>query len=335
MNRERFIKQRRSDWKLFEQLMTRLKGTKTGRWKSDDIADLARLYRSICYDLSLVQSREWGARLERYLNDLVAQGHNCLYRSPPRSLGTAGRFLTIGFPQLLRHYKGAFAIALLLFVVPFLVSAWIGSVRPDLAELVAGKESLEAARENFGSDMYQSFDEKYAGQRSMMAGFYIRNNIGIAFQAFALGIFCGIGTAFVLLSNGISIGMVTGFIFAQGGATSTNFFSFVITHGAFELTAIVIAGAAGMVLGKGVLYPGHRTRLASLQYHGMHSLLLALGAGAMLLVAAMIEAFFSPMPIDPRIKYAVGTVAWFVVAMYLIYAGRNAPLTLLNDEADT
>ena len=50
MNRERFIKQRRSDWKLFEQLMTRLKGTRTGRWKSDDIADLARLYRSICYD---------------------------------------------------------------------------------------------------------------------------------------------------------------------------------------------------------------------------------------------------------------------------------------------
>ena len=55
----------------------------------------------------------------------------------------------------------------------------------------------------------------------------------------------------------------------------------------------------------------------------------------MLLVAAMIEAFFSPMPIDPRIKYAVGTIAWIAVAMYLIFAGSNAPLTLLNDEADT
>ena len=333
MNRERFIRQRRADWKLFEQLMGRLRATKTARWKSQDIADLSRLYRSICYDLSLVQSREWGARLERYLNDLVAQGHNCLYRSPPRSINAVGKFLGVGFPQLLRYHKGAFLIAMALFVIPFLVSAWVGCVRPDLAELVAGRESLDAATRNFGSEMYTEFDEEYAGQRSMMAGFYIRNNVGIAFQAFALGIFCGIGTSYVLLSNGISIGMVTGFIFAQGGQTATNFFSFVITHGAFELTAIVVAGAAGLVLGQGVLYPGNRTRLASLQHHGKQSLLLVLGAGAMLLVAAMIEAFFSPMPINPQIKYVTGTIAWIIVALYLAFAGRNETMALSEDGA--
>jgi hypothetical protein len=72
MNRERFIRQRRGDWQLFEQLTARLRGRRTSRWQSQDVAELSRLYRSICYDLSMVQSREWGARLEQYLNDLVA-----------------------------------------------------------------------------------------------------------------------------------------------------------------------------------------------------------------------------------------------------------------------
>ena len=72
MNRERFIRQRRADWQQFESLISNLRGRRQRTWGSQDISNLSRLYRSICYDLSLVQSREWGARLEQYLNDLVA-----------------------------------------------------------------------------------------------------------------------------------------------------------------------------------------------------------------------------------------------------------------------
>jgi hypothetical protein len=89
MNRERFIKRRREDWQQFEKLLDRMYGSRLGKWQGQDVTRLSNLYRSICYDLSLVQSREWGARLEQYLNDLVARGHNCLYRTPPRSLDSA------------------------------------------------------------------------------------------------------------------------------------------------------------------------------------------------------------------------------------------------------
>lgn len=323
MNRERFIRQRRTDWQKFEALMGRLKLARHSRWRSQDIADLSRLYRSICYDLSLVQSREWGARLEQYLNDLVAQGHNCLYRSPPKSVTAVAEFLGSGFPCLLRKRKWSFLTALALFAIPFLVSTVVGAVRPDLAELVVGQEALESAKENYSQEHYSEFNDEYTSDRSVMAGFYVKNNIGIAFQAFALGAFIGIGTAVILLSNGIAIGMVTGFMLSLGDPVTENFFSFVITHGSFELTAIVIAGAAGFVLGRGLLFPGNMTRLASLRHHGGESLLLALGAGAMLAVAAMIEAFFSPLPIDPRIKYLVGTSMWVLVVLYLSRAGRH------------
>ena len=323
VNRERFIKQRRSDWQEFETLISRLRGRRQRTWASRDVADLSKLYRSICYDLSLVQSREWGGRLEQYLNDLVAQGHNALYRSAPTSLSVVWRFFADDFPRVFRRRIRSFSLALALFLIPFLVSSWIGWQRPDLAEMIAGKESLDAARENFGQTMYTDMDASYAGQRSYMAGFYVNNNTGIAFKAYAFGAFVGLGTCFILLSNGISIGMVTGYILSAGPPTTENFFSFVISHGAFELTAIVIAGGGGFVLAQGILFPGQRTRMDSLRYHGLESLKLALGAGAMLVIAAMLEAYFSPLPIAASVKYIVGSCLWLLVILYLSFAGKG------------
>ena len=323
VNRERFIRQRRSDWQRFETLVSRLRATRQPQWASSDVSDLSRLYRSICYDLSLVQSREWGSRLEQYLNDLVAQGHNALYRSAPKSLSVIWDFFAYDFPRTFRRRIGAFSLALALFLIPFLVSTLVAWQRPDVAEMIAGKESLEAASQNFGEELYADMDAKYAGQRSAMAGFYVKNNTGIAFQAYALGAFIGLGTCFILLSNGISIGMVTGYILSAGPPTTENFFSFVISHGSFELTAIVISGGGGFVLAHGILFPGQRTRMDSLRHHGVESLKLALGAGAMLAIAAMLEGYFSPLPISAGIKYLVGSCLWLLVISYLSCAGRG------------
>lgn len=323
VNRERFIRQRRSDWQQFEALVSRLRARGQRKWASRDVSDLSRLYRSICYDLSLVQSREWGSRLEQYLNDLVAQGHNALYRSAPRSLSVVWDFFAYDFPRTFRRRIGAFSLSLALFLIPFLASTLVGWQRPEIAEMIAGKESLEGASQNFGQELYTDMDAKYAGQRSTMAGFYVKNNIGIAFQAYALGAFIGLGTCFVLLSNGISIGMVTGYILSAGHPTTENFFSFVISHGSFELTAIVISGGGGFVLAHGILFPGQRTRMDSLRHNGLESLKLALGAGAMLAIAALLEGYFSPLPIPAIIKYVVGSCLWLLVISYLSFAGRG------------
>ncbi len=323
MNRERFIRERRSDWQQFEMLMSRLRNTRQRLWGSRDVARLSKLYRSICYDLSLVQSREWGVRLEQYLNDLVAQGHSCLYRAPPKSAGAILEFFNAGFPRLLRRRYKAFLLALALFLVPLLASVWVGYARPDLAELVAGKETIDQALEMYGKQLYSNADANYTSERSRMFGFYVNNNAGIAFRAFSLGALVGVGTCLVLLTNGISIGIVQGAILAAGNPTADNFFSFVISHGSFELTAIVIAGAGGLSLAQGILMPGQRTRIDSLRFHGAEALQLALGAGAMLIVAAIIEGYFSPLPIAPTFKYAAGFCLWALVASYLIFAGRE------------
>ncbi|MGB4707304.1 MAG: stage II sporulation protein M [Fuerstiella sp.] len=321
MNRERFIRQRRSDWQQFEGLLNRMKGHRLSRWSGRDITRLSQLYRSICYDLSLVQSREWGARLEQYLNDLVAQGHNCLYRSPPRSLDTALSFLSDGFPALLRRRKNFFFVALALFLIPFLAAMVTAAIDPVLAERLVDQEHLEQAASSYENELYKDVDSKYAEERTMMTGFYVWNNVGIAFRCFALGAFFGIGTVVTLLFNGLTLGTVTGYLIYKG--CTDNFFSFAISHGSFELTAIVIAGAAGLLLGWGMIHPGEHSRVQSLRIHGVEAVKLAAGAGFMLVVAALIEGYFSPMAIPHAVKYAVGTMLWGVVYVYLMYGGRG------------
>ncbi|MFN5437734.1 MAG: stage II sporulation protein M [Planctomyces sp.] len=326
MNRERFIRDRRADWGRFEQLLGTMQHLPERQWQAVQVAELARLYRSVCYDLSLVQSREWGSRLEEYLNDLVAGGHNCLYRTPPTSLASILEFIALGFPRLLRRRWRAFALSTALFLVPFWVGTLVGATRPDLAVLVAGEEQLQQATESYSRQLYTSTDERYTGERSFMFGFYVNNNTGIAFQAFSLGALAGIGTCYVLLSNGISIGLVQGAMLSKGGATAVNFTSFVITHGSLELTAIVISGAAGFVLAQSLLLPGERTRMESLRHHGRESLQLVLGAGVMLFGAALLEGYFSPLPIAPAFKYAAGALAWLLVGLWLGLAGRDRVL---------
>ncbi len=322
MNRERFIKQRRGDWQQFEALLQRMKALRVGQWNGHDIGNLSRLYRSICYDLSLVQSREWGARLEQYLNDLVAQGHNCLYRSPPRSIHGVLKFLAEDYPRLLRARKAFFFVSLALFAVPFVVAMIVATIDPVLAEQLVDRVVMEQAGESYSKDFYEAEDAAYADQRSAMAGFYVWHNVGIALKCFGLGVFFGIGTAVTLLFNGIALGAITGFLINQG--YSDRFFSFAISHGSFELTAIVIAGAAGLLIGWGMIHPGNRTRLESLRYHGLEAVRLASGAAVMLMIAALIEAYFSPAPWIPNaVKYAVGTLLWILVFAYLAFAGRE------------
>lgn len=321
MNRERFIRQRRGDWQQMEGLLSAMQAQRKSRWSGREVTRLSTLYRSVCYDLSLVQSREWGARLEQYLNDLVAQGHNCLYRSPPRSLDKVLEFLSEGFPQLLRERRVFFFVSLALFVVPFLAAMLLAAIDPVLAERLVDKTAMEQSGESYSKEFYSKIDSSYAEQRSLMAGFYVWNNVGIAFRCFALGGFFGVGTVVTLLFNGISLGAITGYLINQGH--SDNFFSFAISHGSFELTAIVVAGAAGLLLGWGMVHPGRLSRIESLRVHGMDAVKLACGAGFMLVVAALIEAYFSPMAIPHSIKYVVGTFLWITVYIYLVHGGRG------------
>jgi uncharacterized membrane protein SpoIIM required for sporulation len=155
-----------------------------------------------------------------------------------------------------------------------------------------------------------------------MFGYYIMNNIGIAFQTFASGLLFGLGSLFFLLFNGLMIGAVAGHL-TQIGYGET-FWSFVVGHGAFELTAIALAGAAGLKIGWALLVPGRLPRAEALRIAAGSSVRLVGGVIVFLLLAAFIEAYWSSMALaSPTLKYAVGAALWLLVLAYLLLAGRG------------
>jgi uncharacterized membrane protein SpoIIM required for sporulation len=205
-----------------------------------------------------------------------------------------------------------------MFVVP-LVVGWQGALNsPAFASAVLPLGTLEELSKAYA----EGFSPGRAGQiDAAMTGFYVNNNVGIAFRCFATGILFGVGSAFFTLYNGLSIGTVFGYIQRAGHAR--NLLTFVCGHSAFELTALVIASGAGLCMGSTLINTQGRSRLGSLRRHAAELAQLVSGAAAMLCIAALIEAFWSPSSLPNGVKYAFAAVAWTAVFAFLGFAGRR------------
>lgn len=316
MNREGFERRHGELWQRFETLLDDLDSRKADARRS---SELPRLHRRVCHHLALARRRHLGADLEDRLNALALRGHDRLYRSPLGSLARVGRFLFAGFPHLVRKEARLFWLATLLLYGPALAMGALVWQEPEAVHSVLTLEQVQDVEEMYGP---RSGESRKADDDVLMFGFYIWNNISIAFRTFAGGLLAGLGTVFFLTTNGLLLGTVAAHLTREGMGEA--FWSFVITHGAFELTAIVIAGAAGLRLGLAILAPGRRTRERALREAASTALPLILGVAALLVVAAFVEAFWSSSrSVDPVVKYCVGAVAWLSVATYLMGFGRR------------
>ncbi|MEZ6048349.1 MAG: stage II sporulation protein M [Planctomycetaceae bacterium] len=325
MNKKAFMNKRRLAWKEFSLLLEAREKARKAPLSGPEVQKFSTLYRELCNDLSLARSRNLGEDLEAYLNALVSRGHNLFYQSPPVKFRAFWDFLFVDYPQTFRAHWKYFVLAALLFFGPFFCS-WIAvQINPELAERVMDREQLDQMSkmysEDFQSQMHADSVFEFGEQRSQMFGFYIFNNVGIALKTFAGGILFGTLTVYTLLANGISIGTVSGFLISEGNGD--RFLSFVISHGSFELTAIAVAGGAGLILGHALIHPRQQTRVQSLITRGTDALKIALGAAVMLVVAAFLEAFWSPANIPSIVKYIVGSSLWISVVIYLLFSGRN------------
>lgn len=293
------------------------------RKREPDIArGFVSRYRRVCQQLALARDRVYGAALVLALSDLVRLGHEQLYRPRHAVWRQVGWFVAAGFPQRVRAERSAVALAVALFFGSLVGMTLAVLWRPEIALTV-----LDAGQLRQMEAMYHPAAEVFGRERGsdsdfVMFGFYIRNNIGIAFQTFAGGVVFGLGTLFYLLFNGLFIGAVAGHLLGVGFAST--FGAFVVGHGAFELTAIAIAGAAGLRLGHALLAPGRATRGQALRRAARPAVELLLGATLLLLIAAFVEAFWSSTSwVPPASKFAVGALLWFLVLVYLFRGGRS------------
>jgi uncharacterized membrane protein SpoIIM required for sporulation len=322
MRQQQFEQRYQSQWDDFNETLCYIEKRKQpGRGKVLNESDFPHLYRQMCHHLSIAKARHYSPYLITQLHNMVLRGHALLYRKTRFPGWKIIHFFLIGFPATLRANHNLFWLSLACFVIPglgmglmcYFDSEFIYSLMPK--SHVANMESMYDPAERTGSS-------RGAWADVYMFGFYIWNNVSIGFRVFGMGLLMGVGTILSLLYNGFSIGGVAGHL-TQLGYTET-FWPFVIGHGSFELTAIVICGAAGFKMAQPLIRPGPYRRLDALRIISRDALTLVIGGGFMLFVAAIIEAFWSPNTlVSPSGKYLVGAILWLLVLFYFTFQGRG------------
>lgn len=312
------------EWQELEGLLDRVLGReKSATNKSVPGERLAALYRRACEHLALARARAYPAYLLDRLERLTEDAHQVIYQQRELGANALIRLFTADFPAAVRAHARYVWLAAILLALPALAVGVLVYLRPELVLTVVDAQTAASFEEMYSSASEAVGRTRDAGGDWLMFGYYISNNIGIAFQCFGGGLFAGLGSIFFLVYNGAVFGAVAGYLTQRG--LGPTFYSFVATHGAFELTAIVLSGAAGLRLGHALLGPGRRTRLQSLVHAARQAVVLVYGFTAMLMVAAAVEAFWSSASWLPHpLKYGVATVCWIAVLAYLSLQGRRA-----------
>ena len=281
-----------------------------------DAERLAALYRAICEHLALAQARAYPIHLAERLEDLAQRAHRLIYRQHELGWQRLRRFFLTEVPAALRAQRRYVWMAALLFYGPALLMGLATWADPGQVLTL-----MDASNASDFEQMYSREPDQAIGHHRgadtdwRMFGFYIRHNIGIGFQCFAGGLLAGVGTVFYLIFNALQIGGVAGFLTARGHGPV--FWSFVASHSPFELSAIVISGAAGLMLGHALLAPGRWRRTQALARAGQASVPLVGAAIVLFLVAAALEAFWSSSSwVPPAAKYATSALGWVLVWAY-------------------
>jgi uncharacterized membrane protein SpoIIM required for sporulation len=284
---------------------------------------VAELYRRACEHLALARARAYPTHITERLDQLTADAHQVIYQRREFGAGRLRRMFAVEFPRAVRAHALYVWIAAAVFGLPTLILGVLVYHQPELILSVVDAETA-ASFEQMYSDSADSIGRRRTADSDWaMFGFYIRNNIGVAFQCFASGLFAGVGSLFFLAFNGAYGGAIGGYLTERG--LSSTFYSFVATHAAFELTAIALSGAAGLRIGHSMLAPGRHTRTQALVLAARESIVIVYGVTAMLLIAAGVEAFWSSARWVPNaVKYSVAACCWIAVIAYLTFQGRRA-----------
>ncbi|HYR06631.1 MAG TPA: stage II sporulation protein M [Longimicrobium sp.] len=317
------VRRQRGEWDEYQKLLEQARQNGLQSLGETRVSRFATLYREMAADLARARTYGGSRELLYAMERLVGFGHNLLYRPPTRSWSRFRTFAGGGFPALARRRWKPILVASVLFYLPTLLTFAAVRGEPDLEHQLLSGEMLARVEESVDKERRgEGYVEVPEVAMPVMATSLISNNVQVTFLAFAGGILAGLGTAWILVLNGVMLGSVAAAFANQG--QSLHLWTFVLPHGVIELTAICIAGGAGLWMGSGMLLPGRRTRREVLVTRGREAVSLIGGTALMLVVAGTIEGFVSPSDLPREIKLGFAAVAALAMVAYFAFAGRRA-----------
>ncbi len=324
MDVKQFIKQHRDDWKQLEQLVAALsKGRRaiTG----DNITKFHRLYQKAAQNLSYSQTYFQHDNVTRYLNGLVSKAHNLLYKDQ------------ISSGKQIRYFFGTKFIGLLLeqwnFVIVAMILFAIGGIGSFLAVMSDPLHIYSVLPANVAQGVDPESLGSYDGavNSSLMSASIMTNNIQVAILAFAGGITFGILTVYLLIYNGIMVGALAALFWHYD--KSYDFWAYIVPHGIIELTAIFIAGGAGLLMGYKLFVPGNYSRGYQLKQQAKRSVQLLLGTIPLFVIAGIIEGFITPANISLEAKYIVAFLTVIGLFLYILIGKMKLMKATTNSDS--
>lgn len=312
MNESEFIENNKAQWEELEKLIA-------SNVRNPD--KLEELFTKVSSDLSYARTFYPNRTVRLYLNDLTQQVLDLIQtRKNKFSFSVITNYYTSVLPKELWRARYAFLVSFLVFFIAVAIGALSTAHDLDFTRVILGDEYVEMTNKNINDGdpmaVYKSQD-----QIDMFWGITL-NNIRVSFLAFVLGLFGSVGTIILLLSNGIMLGAFQ-YFFYKKGLFLTSFLTIWI-HGTIEISAIIIAGGAGIILGDGILTPKTHSRSLSLQVASKRAIRVLLSTLPLFIIAGFLESYITRLTDTPTVfKVAIIALSLlFILYHYIFYPYR-------------
>lgn len=323
MRESSFIEQNKEKWKTFEEVLE-------SREKDPD--QLNDLFIQVTDDLSFSRTFYPNRLVRSYLNGMAQKVYLSIYKTKRSRRSRLLEFWKEDLPFLVWESRNEFRLSFLLFAFSMAIGMFSSAMDPDFAQAILSEGYVSMTEGNIeaGDPMAVYKDE---GPLGMSLGI-IANNLFVAFLTFISGAFFAIGTVGILIRNGVMVGVFQ-YFFIERGLFWESFLT-IWMHGALEISAIVIAGAAGLAMGRGLVFPGTLSRMKSFQFSARRGLKIMLSLVPVFAVAGLIEGFLTRHTELPDILRGLFIFSCFafIVYYYVLYPIQKARRGFRVGEAD-
>lgn len=296
------------------------------KWKQVENAsgvepdEMARQFTELVNDLGYAKTFYPQSRVTDYLNHLAARIYLNIYRNKKEERSRVGQFVKTELPLVLYKHRRALLYSFLLFLCFSLIAAFSAAHDEQFVRGVLGDGYVDMTEQNIANG--DPFGVYKDGDAMGMFSAIAYNNIRVAFLMFISGFFAGIGTLYMLFKNGFMLGAFQYYFFARGLGWPSVLVIWI--HGTLEISAIVIAGGAGFVIGRSILFPGTFSRMKALKEGARDGVKIVFGLIPVFLAAALLEGFitrYTDMPVWLSI-FILGASLLFIGWYFLWYPAR-------------
>lgn len=319
-----FRREREASWRELDDLVTRIEERGITALREDELRRLPLLYRGALSSLSVARAISLDKNVVIYLESLAARAYVCVYSTKRRWGEAVLAFIMTRFPELVWGMRRSLWVAGSVMILGVVVGFAMTAADPErfysfVDPAMAGGRGPTSTREELLS-VLQSTGGDEGGALTAFASFLFTHNAKIGMMCLVLGFLAGVPVLLLLFINGLTLGAMIAVHWHKG--LTIEFLTWVMPHGVTELLAVCLCGAAGLVVGHSLVFPGEYSRLDSLAARGREAGAVVIGAVLLFFIAALIEGFFRQMVHDVTAR---AVLSLLTLALWILYFARGRP----------